>query len=104
MKKGRLGPQLSVWIMQVSIFSSVYINRFHCSLVLWAVVKALLVVEKKCYILFQDLEIFNSLVFALIANITYTIVEKQYMLLPPTYMSCNDLLLLQRYVAVSVKL
>ena len=30
MKKGHLGPQLSVWIMQVSIFSSVHINRFHC--------------------------------------------------------------------------
>ena len=26
-----LGPQLGVWIMQVSTFSSVLINRFHCS-------------------------------------------------------------------------
>ena len=25
-----LGPQLGVWIMQVSTFSSVLINRFHC--------------------------------------------------------------------------
>ena len=25
-----LGPQLAVWIMQVSTFSSVLINRFHC--------------------------------------------------------------------------
>ena len=31
MKKCQLGPQLSVWIMLVSIFSSVHINRFHCS-------------------------------------------------------------------------
>ena len=28
-----LGPQLSVWIMQVSIFSSVQINRFHCMII-----------------------------------------------------------------------
>ena len=27
----RLGPQLSVWIMQASLFSSVHINRFHCT-------------------------------------------------------------------------
>ena len=27
-----LGPQLSVWIMQVSTFSSVLINRFRCNL------------------------------------------------------------------------
>ena len=26
-----LGPQLGVWIMQVSTFSSVLINRFHCN-------------------------------------------------------------------------
>ena len=26
-----LGPQLGVWIMQVSTFSSALINRFHCS-------------------------------------------------------------------------
>ena len=26
-----LGPQLGVWIMQVSTFSSVLINRFHCT-------------------------------------------------------------------------
>ena len=25
-----LGPQLGVWIMQVSTFSSALINRFHC--------------------------------------------------------------------------
>ena len=25
-----LGPQLGVWIMQMSTFSSVLINRFHC--------------------------------------------------------------------------
>ena len=25
-----LGPQLGVWIMQVSTFSRVLINRFHC--------------------------------------------------------------------------
>ena len=25
-----LGPQLGVWIMQASTFSSVLINRFHC--------------------------------------------------------------------------
>ena len=30
MNKCSLGLQLSVWIMQVSIFSSVHINRFHC--------------------------------------------------------------------------
>ena len=30
MKKDHLGPQLSVWFMQVSLFSSVHINRFHC--------------------------------------------------------------------------
>ena len=29
-----LGPQLGVWIMQVSTFSSVLINRFHCSCIL----------------------------------------------------------------------
>ena len=29
MIKHHLGPQLSVWIMQVSLFSSVLINRFH---------------------------------------------------------------------------
>ena len=29
-KKYNLGPHLSVWIMQVSIFSSVHISRFHC--------------------------------------------------------------------------
>ena len=34
MKKGHLGPQLSVWIMQVSLFSSVHINRFHCTSIL----------------------------------------------------------------------
>ena len=28
-----LGPQLGVWIMQVSTFSSVLINRFHCTLI-----------------------------------------------------------------------
>ena len=27
-----MGPQLSVWIMQASTFSSVLINRFHCTL------------------------------------------------------------------------
>ena len=31
MKKCHLGPILCVWIMQVSLFSSVHINRFHCS-------------------------------------------------------------------------
>ena len=31
MIKCSLGLQLSVWIMQVSIFSIVHINRFHCS-------------------------------------------------------------------------
>ena len=31
MIKCSLGLQLSVWIMQVSIFSSVHINRFHCN-------------------------------------------------------------------------
>ena len=30
MIKCHLGPQLGVWIMQVSLFSSVYIDRFHC--------------------------------------------------------------------------
>ena len=30
MIKCSLGLQLSVWIMQVSTFSSVHINRFHC--------------------------------------------------------------------------
>ena len=29
MIKHHLGPQLRVWIMQVSLFSSVLINRFH---------------------------------------------------------------------------
>ena len=29
--KHHLGPSLSVWIMQVSLFSSVLINRFHCT-------------------------------------------------------------------------
>ena len=29
MEKGHLGPQLRVWIMQVSLFSSVHINRFN---------------------------------------------------------------------------
>ena len=31
MIKCTLGLQLGVWIMQVSLFSSVHINRFHCS-------------------------------------------------------------------------
>ena len=31
MKKCHLVPILRVWIMQVSLFSSVHINRFHCS-------------------------------------------------------------------------
>ena len=30
MIKCNLGLQLSVWIMQVSLISSVHINRFHC--------------------------------------------------------------------------
>ena len=30
MIKHHLGPSLSVWIMQVSRFSGVLINRFHC--------------------------------------------------------------------------
>ena len=30
-KKYHLGPQLIGWIMQVSIFSSIHINRFHCT-------------------------------------------------------------------------
>ena len=30
MIKCHLGPPLSAWIMQVSSFSSVHINRFHC--------------------------------------------------------------------------
>ena len=30
MIKHHLGPLLGVWIMQVSLFSSVLINRFHC--------------------------------------------------------------------------
>ena len=30
MIRHHLGPQPSVWIMQVSLFSSVLINRFHC--------------------------------------------------------------------------
>ena len=30
MIKHHLGPQLSMWIIQVSILSSVLINRFHC--------------------------------------------------------------------------
>ena len=29
-----LGPQLGVWIMQVSTFSSVLINRFHCECII----------------------------------------------------------------------
>ena len=29
--KHHLGPQLSVWITQVFLFSSVLINRFHCT-------------------------------------------------------------------------
>ena len=34
-----LGPQLGVWIMQVSTFSRVLINRFHCiSMILHAIV------------------------------------------------------------------
>ena len=31
MIKCSLGLQPSVWIMQMSIFSSVHINRFHCN-------------------------------------------------------------------------
>ena len=31
MMKHHLGPQLGVQIMQVSTFSSVLINRFHCT-------------------------------------------------------------------------
>ena len=31
MKKCHLGPQLSIWIIQVSIFSSAHINRSHCN-------------------------------------------------------------------------
>ena len=30
MIKCHLGPELSVWIMQVSSFSSIHIKRFHC--------------------------------------------------------------------------
>ena len=30
MIKCNLGLQLSVWIMQVSLFSSVHVNRLHC--------------------------------------------------------------------------
>ena len=33
-EKCHLGPQLSVWIMQMSLFSSVHINRFHCIAIL----------------------------------------------------------------------
>ena len=33
MIKCNLGLQISVWIMQVSLFSSVHINRFHCSMI-----------------------------------------------------------------------
>ena len=33
MIKYHLGPQLSVWIMQVSLFSSLHINRFCCIIV-----------------------------------------------------------------------
>ena len=29
-EKHHLGPQLSMWIIQVSLFSSVLNNRFHC--------------------------------------------------------------------------
>ena len=34
MLKHHLGPQLSVCIMQVSIFSSILISRFHCTSIL----------------------------------------------------------------------
>ena len=30
-----LGPQLGVWIMQLSTFSSVLINMFHCTIKFW---------------------------------------------------------------------
>ena len=32
MIRHHLGPLLNVWIMQVSLFSSVLINRFHCNI------------------------------------------------------------------------
>ena len=33
-----LGPQLGMWIMQVSMFSGVLINRFHCISMLYVCV------------------------------------------------------------------
>ena len=37
MIKSHLGLQLSVWIMQISLFSSAHVNRFHCKCIWYPV-------------------------------------------------------------------
>ena len=59
MIKCHLGPQLSVWIMQVSLFSSAHINKFHCVQVPFVLVSIIqynhIINISYCTLLYRDI-------------------------------------------------